>query len=46
MFRNVLVQQEQVPFSLIGVGMIVAHDSDESLASHGLVEDPALVWMG
>ncbi|MEK6586927.1 MAG: hypothetical protein AABZ24_11300 [Nitrospirota bacterium] len=43
MFRNVLVQQEQVPFSLIGVGMIVAHDSDESLARYRLVEDPALV---
>ena len=43
MFHHVLVQQQRVPLSLIGEGMIVAHDSDESLARYGLVEDPALV---
>jgi hypothetical protein len=41
--ENASVQQERVPLSLIGEEMIVAHDSDESLARYGLVEDPALV---
>jgi hypothetical protein len=41
--HHVSVQQEWVPLLLVGEGMVVAHDSDESLARYGLVEDPVLV---
>mgnify|MGYP003487665203 CR=1 FL=1 len=42
-FTIASVQQDRVPLLLIGEEMILAHDSDESLARYGLVEDPALV---